>query len=240
MKLVTKSEYEDIMPIFNSEMGCLAKHENRNSYFGRIAINLCYTRMLKEDLQLFQIFTPRFQSVIEYDYLNALNESPKCFGTLNAMDVVHALYKQAQKNNYPFSEKRYAESLAKECFCLLICRKEKQFIQDVLRIDLFRKLDRCQKRPEYYEFTGGIFHALKHFSVNEQCASILPNQNISLYDPEQLIWPIAKTFFESDRRCGNKHNTYEADINYLGKILTTVFYQEEGCHISFINTIIPK
>ncbi len=228
------------MVIFNKEMTNLAKHENKNSYFGQIAITLCYTRMLKDDLQLFQIFTPRFKNIIEHDYLEALQDNPKCFGTFNAKHVLEALYQQAKKNNYPFSEERYAESLSKECFCLLICKKEKKFIQDVLRIDLFRKLDNSRKHSECLEFTGGLFHALKHFSIDKQCASIVPNQNISLSDLEQLIWPIAKTFFESERRYKNKNNTFEADIPYLGKILTTVFYQEENSHISFIKTIIPK
>lgn len=240
MRLVTINEYNDIMAIFNKEMASLAKHENKNSYFGKIAINLCYTRMLNDELQLFQIFTPRFQSVIRHDYFHALYENSMCFGTSNAMDVVGALYQQAKKDNYPFDEERYADTLTEECFCLLICRKGIDFMQDVLRIDLFRKLDKSKNNRDVFEFTGGLFHALKHFSIDKQCASILPNQNVSLYDVEQLIWPIAKTFFEYNRERGNKINTYVADIKYLGKQLTTVFYKEKDSHISFINSVIPK
>lgn len=240
MKLVTKDEYENIMSIFSNEMTNLAKHEGKNSYFGKVAINMCYTRKLEKNIQLFQIFTPLFLHVIERDYLCALNDNPECFGTYDAKDIIEALYAQALKHNYPFDEDRYIESLSKECFCLLICRKDTEFVKDILRIDLFRKLDKSKEHPECLEFTGGLFHALKHFSIEKQCASILPNQNVNLYDAEQLIWPIAKTFYESCRYKGNKNNTYEANINYLGKTLTAIFYKEENSHISFINSVIPK
>jgi hypothetical protein len=67
-----------------------------------------------------------------------------------------------------------------------------------LRIDLFRQIKESKNRPGKYDFIGGIFHALHHFSVGEQCASIYPNQKVYLYDIEQLIWPIAKAFFEGN------------------------------------------
>ena len=53
MRNVTFEEYKEIKDIVNKEMTLLAKHENKNSYYGQIAINSCYSRMLSDNLQLF-------------------------------------------------------------------------------------------------------------------------------------------------------------------------------------------
>lgn len=240
MKLVTREEYNNIMSISDKEMTILAKHEGKNSYSTRMGINSCYTCELEENLQLFLIFTPLFLTVIEQHYPQALKEKPTCFGTYNAKDIISALYEQAQKTGCSFGTERYVDCLSNECFCLLICKDKTEFSENILRIDLFRKLDKSKMNPEHLEFTGGLFHALKHFSIGKQSASIFPNQNVSLDDIEQLISPIAKSFFESIIRGGNKRNTYKADIIFFEKKLTTIFYREEESHVSFVNSVIPK
>ena len=114
--------------------------------------------------------------------MNALIETPEYFGTNNAKDVIQALYLQAQKHNWVWNKERYTDYLSKEIFCLLLRRKENEFDKDILRIDLFRLLKESKDKTGCFDFVGGIFHALKHFSVGEQCASIYPNQNVALYD----------------------------------------------------------
>ena len=240
MRIVTFEEYEEIKNIVNKEMKLLAKHENKNSYFGQIAINSCYSRMLSDKLQLFQLFSLGIIHVLEYDYMQALKDNPECFGTGNARDVIHALFVQAQKNGWAWDEERYTESLSSEKFCLLLCKKEGSFLNDILRIDLFRHIKESAKRPKCYDFVGGLFHALHHFSVGEQCASIFPNQNLQLYDIEQLIWPIAKAFYEGTWRKGKYPNTYETGTIYLKKKMTLEIYKEDGRNVSFVNSIIPK
>lgn len=240
MRLVTNEEYNNVNVIFKNEMTILAKHENKNSYYGQVAINQCFTCGLNNELQMFHMFTPNFLFIIEHDYIKALKENCDCFGTGNAKDIIHALHLQAQKRNYPWGEERYAEFLSNECFCLLICKKGEIFIDNFLRIDLFRHIKESKDHPGCYDFVGGIFHALKHFSVGEQCASIYPNQKVSLYDIDQLLWPIAKAFFQCEYRDGNRANTYEADIVYLNKKMTLEFFKEENIHVSFVNSVIPK
>jgi hypothetical protein len=241
MRLVTIEEYDVLKPIIKQEMIALAKHENKNSYTTQIAINSCYVRNLNKDMQLYQIFSLGFLPVIEHDYLAALKDNSECFGTGNAKNVIHALYLQAQKHNWIWDEERYEEYLSNEIFCLLLCKKNGIFLRDrLLRIDLFRQIKESQKRPGCYDFIGGIFHALHHFSIGEQCASIFPNQNVLLYDVEQLIWPIAKAYYEGCWRNGKYPNTFETDTIYLEKNMTLEFYNEEDRHVSFVNSIIPK
>lgn len=240
MRLVTIEEYEKIKAILKKEMTLLAKHENKNSYYSQIAISQCFCRQLNEEKHLYQAFTMSFINVIERDYINALKETPNFFGTGNAKDVIHALYLQAIKCCYPWDEKRYTNYLSNEAFCLLLCKEKEAFDKNILRVDLFRRLDKSKKKEGCFDFTGGIFHALKHFSIDEQCASILPNQNMHLYDIEQLIWPIAKAYYCGIWRKGDRVNTFETSTSYLNKQFTLEFYKENDINVSFVNSVIPK
>ena len=240
MRNVTKEEYEAIVPIIQNEMIRLAKHENKNSFRTQIAINCCYARQLSSCAQIFEVFTPAFTRITENEYLSALNENPELFGTSDAKDVLRALYIQAKKNGWTWDEERYIEHLSNENFCLLLCKKNGSFMDNMLRIDLFRQIKESPKRPGKYDFVGGIFHALRHFSVGEQCASISPNQNVHLYDIEQLIWPIAKAFYEGEWHPGKKINTYETDTIYLKKRMTLEVFKESDKNVSFVNSIIPQ
>lgn len=241
MRLVTLDEYKEITPIIKKEMMELAMHENKNSWFVQTAINNCYVRGLSDGTQLFQLFSPGFINIIEVDYIAALKESSELFGTGNAKDVIHALYLQAKnKHNCCWDENRYTEYLSNENFCLLIHKKDLIYKDDILRIDLFRQLKESKKKPGSFEFIGGIFHALKHFSVEEQCASILTNQNVKLFDVEQLIYPIANAFFKGDWIKGKRKNTFESSTNYLNKLFSLEFYKEDNRKVSFVNTVIPK
>ena len=239
MRLVSKEEYKEITVLIKKEMRLLAMHEEKNSYMVQSAINNCYVRHLPDSSLLFQIFSPGFIHVVEHDYIRALIDSPECFGTGDARDVVHGLFQQAKLYNYPWDEDRYIEYLSNEIFCLLLCKRESSFCKELLRIDLFRQLKESKTTLGRYEFIGGIFHALKHFSIKEQCASLLPNQNVNLYDVEQLIWPIANAFFMGTWKKGKRPRTYETSTLYLDKQFSLDFYREDNSNVAFINTLIP-
>ena len=84
MRLVTNEEYNNVNVIFKNEMTILAKHENKNSYYGQVAINQCFTCGLNNELQLFHMFTPNFLFIIEHDYIKALKENCDCSFLMNA------------------------------------------------------------------------------------------------------------------------------------------------------------
>lgn len=238
MKAATRIEYGKISAIFHKEMQAIALHEGKSYWFGHIHQNNCIVRNLADGIQLYQIFTPAFISFIRYIYPRALQRHPEHFGTRNAKDVIHALY--LESNAKDWNEDRYADFLSNEVFCLLLCKQNNEYRTDILRIDLFRKLDESKELEGAFEFTGGLFHALKHFSIEEQSASILPNQNVKLFDIEQLIWPIAHAFYRGSWSNGKRKNTYETNIEYLGKKFTLEFYKEPSINVSFVNSVIPK
>jgi len=68
----------------------------------------------------------------------------------------------------------------------------------------------------------------------------LPNQNVALYDIEQLIWPIANAFYKGSWKRAQRSKTFETSINYLGKRYTLIFFKEDDSNVSFVNTVIPN
>lgn len=238
MRAVTDSEFKEISDIFQKEMKAIALHEDKDSWYGGVHRNNCFVSKLDEGILLYQMFTPAFVPFISEVYLNALINHQELFGTGNAKDVIHALYLESNARNW--DEARYIEYLSKEVFCLLICKNKDSFFKDVLRIDLFRDIRESKTSKGNFDFVGGIFHALKHFSIEGISASISPNQKVDLYDVEQLIWPIAHAFYIGTWNNGNRKNTYESSIKYLGKNFTLEFYKENSLNVSFVNSVIPK
>lgn len=113
MRQVTSEEHKEMMSIFKKEITTLAKHESKNFYFGQVAINLCYTRRLNEAQTLFQAFTPGFIRIIDNYYIEALKNSPKCFGTGDANDILYALPKEAIRHGWVWDIERYKEYMFK-------------------------------------------------------------------------------------------------------------------------------
>ena len=238
MRAVTESEYLEISGIFQKEMKAIAVLEGKEYWYGGVHKNNCFVRTLEDGILLYQMFTPTFVTFIREVYLNALNNHQELFGTGNAKDIIHALYLESKSSDW--TKERFIDYLSNEIFCLLICKNKDSFCKDVLRIDLFRDIRESKTNEGNYDFIGGIFHALKHYSIGGQSASISPNQKIDLYDIEQLIWPIAHAFYIGTWNNGNRQNTYESSINYLGKSFTLEFYKKDSLNVSFINSVIPK
>ena len=103
--MVTKEEYDELMLFFEDSMAALAKHEGKDNYYGRVAINCCFIHEISDNLKLYRAYTPLFWNIITHDYLQALKDNPECFGTGNAMDVLKALYKQEIKKGIKFLRK---------------------------------------------------------------------------------------------------------------------------------------
>ena len=219
-------------------MNAIALHEGKNSWFGGVHRNNCFVRNIADDIYLYQMHTRAFNTFIRETYLNALAKHPNSFGTGNAKDIIHALY--LESNACDWDEARYIEYLSKEVFCLLICKNKDSFCKNILRIDLFRGIRESKTSKGKFDFIGGIFHALKHFSIEGLSASTSPNQKVDLNDIEQLIWPIAHAFYCGIWSNGNRRKTYETSINHFGKSITLEFYKENDLNVSFINTVIPK
>lgn len=188
-------------------------------------------RLYKSNSRLFYSVQMNTFKVIVDDFLvRAQTITSEKFGTGEAKDVVEALY----MINPMFGLDGFTDYLKNEK-CTYIFESEAGVVVDrILRIDLFRLIQKAKNGKG--EFTGGLLHALKHFSkqgINYSTGKC----NYELDHPHQLIQMIVDAFFVDEGHFENE-NEYvvlkELDDNYHIKY---VFYREQNTGVFFLNTI---
>lgn len=207
----------------------LMKHEGKEyATVGVLPEN--YTEYTINGRRFYSIKSNVFKHLLETFYLVAHTNYPNKFGTDNASDVIEALYNVRPIFDIP----RYIEFLRSEQFAYLMESTEAKGPDKILRIDLFRKLDTSAQGS--LEFTGGIFHVLKHFSVNG--VNLSTGKDIHNIDhPERVIELIIRAFFiENGEFETPKKLISRVDIDERYR-LKFVFYFEDNTNVFFIKTI---
>lgn len=168
------------------------KHENKNYAKVGFPFNN-YTIYPIIDRNFYCIQTNTFKDIIEEDYLHALKQNSDSFGTGNAMDIIKELFKS--KNHLSFDLERFSNFLKTEQFCYIVENANGEIRDNILRIDLFRKLEPGTKNS--LEFVGGIFHSFKHFSIDNINLSTGNDIN-EIENPKDVIQLAIKAFFFAD------------------------------------------
>lgn len=227
--MMTWEEFQRTRQFIEEKALALMKHETKDAAKTGFPINN-YRKYLVQGRTFYCIKSNVFKVIIEDYHQQAQKKYPEKFGTGNAIDVIEAIY-----NIYPiFDLERFTEFLCSEQFAYIIESKDGNIINKILRIDLFRQLDENEKGQK--EFTGGIFHSFKHFSIdNINLSTGLDIHNIQY--PEQLLHLATEAFFIAE---GN-HDNPKKLISFVHLDekydLKFVFYFEENTQVYFINTI---
>lgn len=206
----------------------LMRHEGKN--FAKVGFPIqSYANYPIKGRMFHSISTNVFREVLKDVLIEAVKKYPENFGTGNATDVLEAIYKIE-----PISDlDDFIEFLRTEQFCCIIENINGVISRDILRIDLFRRLD---IKKEIKIFTGGIFHALKHFSFEGQNLST-GNEINNILIPERIIEIAIKAFFFEQRQQINKKTFYSLyDLNEKYN-LKFVFYFEDKTNVYFIKTV---
>ena len=200
MKKLTFEEYDDLMAFLAPKFKIIWEHENEERakvgksldyfQFGFSKFD-CFHYCLEGDHDFYLIYNTGFLRVIREQLLEALEKFPDYFGTGNADDVLDALY---QTSNYRMWGKidDYVQYLIDNCCAYVVYRENGEW-GDVLRIDMLRKLDISKENPDFHDFTGGLLHTLKHFSINGRNLSV-DNYIHDIFDIQYLIYLIAMAF----------------------------------------------
>jgi hypothetical protein len=209
----------------------LTRHEGKN--FAKVGFPIqSYAIYPIQGRIFYSIRTDVFREVLNGVLIEAIKKYPQNFGTGNATDVLEAIYKI--EPIFDFDD--FIEFLRTEQFCCIIENVNGAISPDILRIDLFRRLD---IKKEMKVFTGGIFHALKHFSFEGKNLST-GNDIYNILNPDRIIEIAIKAFFFEQRQQINKKTFYSLfDLNEKYN-LKFVFYFEEKTGVYFINTIFKK
>lgn len=188
-----------------------------------------YTVYPIQNRVFYSVGTNVFLAIVRDVLPEAIKKFPDKFGTGNAMDVLTAIYDTQPM----FDFDRFVKFLQTEQFSVLVENEKGEIKDKILRIDLFRKLDEGGK-----VFTGGIFHAFKHFSMNG--TNLSTGQDINdVPSPEKVIDLAVKAFFlEEHEQSIRSHLNFESRIEINDKYcLKFVFYYEANTGVYFIKTI---
>lgn len=161
------------------------------------------------------------------------------FGTRNAIDVLDALWKQDPNHEYE-SFDHFCSRAEHEQYAWIVEYDDKGIVDDkVLRLDLYRMVQKRKEGADGYDFTGGLLHVLKHF-----CHDGIPlsyeksGQNVP--DIKYVMRMMIEAFFFQELEeevGGNGKMKYVGQIEYEGKQYKVIFYKNEDAGVYFVDSM---
>lgn len=150
------------------------------------------------------------------------------------MSVIHAINKVRPLY---VRTKEVIRLLQTECFAVVHEDRLTAKNDDIIRLDLFRKLNKQPHHKKKYDFTGGIMHALKHFTLNGKPLSTGTDIN-DITHPLKIVEIIIDTFFIAPDSYYESRNKYVCfyDLGASNDI-KFVFYYEDNSGVFFLTTI---
>jgi hypothetical protein len=216
-------------------------HENNPTHlpkdFIRARFDSSHARCILDRGRTFAVVSTNvFFEVMHNVLLEAAKSFPDHFGTRDANKVVEAIYKACPEGR----SEDFSEFLRKEQFAYVFEIKGDEIIDKTLRLDFFRKIE-VAKVGSGYDFTGGAFHALKHFSCEGMCLST-HKENFALPHPTSIVKHVIDAFFFHELIPANKKKTeYTSNIDLTKEHkLKFAFFHEPKNDIYFLNSVHPQ
>lgn len=230
--MITHEEYSATKKFIEKVSMNLFEHEKGQRESAKVGfpyINYCDYYI--EGRRFFCVKTNVFKALIDSHIVKAQKKYPQLFGTGNAKNVIKAIYNVEKTLQLNW----FSDFLRKEQFAYIFEYKNQNDFDKVLRIDLFRRLDKnCLNK---YDFTGGIMHAFKHFSIDGINLSTGKDIN-NLQNPEELLIKATKAFFinKLEAKGEKKFDTYDKiDEKYSLKF--SFFFEPKTNNIYHLNTV---
>ena len=172
--------------------------------------------------------------VLEKEYLRVVEKYPDHFGTNNDWDIVTALKKNAEPA-FPveYTPERYLEYLRGETMAYVFALTSESEISDrILRLDLCRGI----KDNKFY---GGLFHVLKHFTVEGYETISHKNKEYELEIWSEIVHLIIRNFFTDYFTQDESNDNIYNSISILkdGYKLKGAYFKEEDIPVYFLNTM---
>lgn len=237
MKQISREEYSELQAFLEHHILKLWEHENASNHVQdytqtAFPINQIFKYELNdEQLEIFIVYNTIFLSTIVNYIPKAITKSSQCFGTNNAWDVIEALYRES---HYDFGTiENYADCL-RDTPCYIVYKINGKFSSEILRLDLFRDI---KENNHIIDFIGGLFHALKHFSMGGINLSIGRDRN-EVFDVMHIVYLIALAFrlrkidgnkYKAIQILKDKNKEYKV-VYYFYKEVHTGFYFLITCH----------
>ena len=244
---LTEEEYNTIMPLLADKCLALWEHENevaktdadlKDTYIGRVAYPNCLAFNYDDGSKIFKLMTNKSRHMLKENYYEAIDRFPDSFGTGNANDVLEALYLCSGADQMKWDITRYVDYLKNDGSTFYYYQNpDGSLCDDVLKLDFFRIIQNNG------EFTGGLFHAFKHFSINEKNLSTNKDEINDIGSIDNLLRIIAEAFYKYERtRVSDDSPNEKVSLpSYDNRhYLQFVFYKEVISGVYFLKTCYVK
>lgn len=237
LSTISREEHQALSQFIKMKSKVLFDHDNanghpRNVFIGQMAWNDCFKVDICDGINLYFACSRLIRTIIEVTLPAAMEHIPEAFGKKDATAIIQAL-----KETYPYyqSDERFESFLAREN-CIYVAKNTNGvFADELLRLDLFRLIKKNQEDVSV-DFTGGLFHAMKHFDLDKRLFWS-PNHQYST-DMYELIILLSKGFFRNrEIRKKNDRISYYSSLDVEdGRRLVADYYKEQDSDVFFLNT----
>lgn len=232
-KQINYDEYKKIQERAELIAIALGKQENKNFVKVRFPIQN-YRKITIDDRDFYYGGTNIFLGILEGVLLDAQNKFPDKFGNNNAVTVLSALNKTRYLHYRLIDAIRIYKN---ENFIWIYDNINDGDENRIVRLDLFRILKAVPFEKKKWEFIGGLFHALKHFSFNGKNLSTGKDIN-NVDNIEDVVFMIIKAFYTTGGHFDETGEKYTILLKLNDKYnLKFVFFHEKNTKVYFINTI---
>ncbi|BDB55849.1 hypothetical protein [Flavobacterium ammonificans] len=231
---MTQKEESNIREFINNKSILLMKSESRS--FAKSGFDISHYSEIEYAGRKFVIISTNvFYQILNSVLIEACEKYPEYFGKDDVNKVLQALY---QIENMGTIDQFY-NFLKTEQFAWILELVDERVNSQVLRIELFRQVDKLKNDESKNEFTGGVFHSFKHFTYKGIPLST-KKENKEINHPKSIIEFLIQGFFCAELIMKSEKK-YESKINLPdGRELFFSFYKEKIADIYFVNSVIYK
>lgn len=168
-------------------------------------------------------------------YLTAVGKYPELFGTGKVEDVLKAL-KAIDSAAFPpdYTIERFYDYLKEENMAYVVEITDGILGKIVLRLDLFRAID-------HGDFRGGIFHSLKHFTIEDYESISKAQKGFPLAHWNMIPLHIVKNFFSGVHKSESTGRLFGITELSNGRYLVGGYFAKpEIDNLYYMNTLEPK
>lgn len=216
----------------------LMRHENKN--FCLAQVNPQSWRLvsyINNDEEHFFVIVPSpafGRLILKREYLRVVDKYPNLFGKNDDRLIIQAL-KEYDKNKLmrEYTDEEFLEYIKGETMAYVFkIEKDGSISNRILRLDLCRGINKGNI------FQGGIFHVLKHFTI-EGYPTLSSNVKEYTVDTWSEIYKyIILNFFLGTKENDHRNNYFISKSRLDdGHILKGVYYKESEIPVSFISSM---
>jgi hypothetical protein len=236
---ISEKELSSVRKAFAESAKTRAEHRELGHYIEGAFVGGYYPLLIegrKFIVAPFRIFEVILRAVLP----EANQKYAECFGIYDAYAIMEAMHR-IEPTGWDLSG--FIEWLSKDKFAYIFEVLNEEVVGEILRLELFNKIDRDKKNPSRSLFTGGIFHAFKHFAFNGNPLSTQPSQN-NINHPYDIVNLAIQAFFIAQTTKVNnpKHPkpSIQSDVKFNSKTILSVFYFEEETGHYYVKSMHPK